>query len=174
MPTLFEIADDLLALVALCDERDGDIDDPDAIAAVEAWFAELEKNQVAKLDGYIGLIRTWEMEEASAKAEAERWAKKAQVRGNRIARLKARLKEYLVATGQDKVTTAAGRTVALQKNGGVLPIGPAGWETTFSLDEYPQFAKKVPDTAAVRAALDNGAKLPFAEFGERGSHVRFR
>jgi len=172
--TLFQISDDLRALADLVNDYEGDIDDPLMASAFDAWFAELEAAQATKLDSYVGLIRQWEMEGAAAKEESERWAMKASVRANRVQRLKARLMDYMTLTGQPKLTTAEGRTIAVQKNGGVLPIIPAGWETSVDLDTYPQFSKRVLDPKAVRDALADGQAVPFAALGERGSHVRIK
>jgi len=172
--TLFQISDDLRALADLVNDYEGDIDDPAVTPAFDAWFAELEAAQATKLDGYVGLIRQWEMEEAASKEEAERWAKRASVRANRVQRLKARLMDYMTLTGQPKLTTAEGRTIAVQNNGGVLPIIPAGWEQNVDLDAYPQFSKRVLDPKAVRDALADGKEVPFAALGDRGSHVRIR
>ena len=60
--TLYNIADDLRALEAILVEAGGDISSPDALAAVEAWEAELETNLGSKIDNYCSLISEIEQE----------------------------------------------------------------------------------------------------------------
>ena len=174
MPTLYAIGEDLLALDALLEERDGDITDPDVAAAIDAWAAELTANLAVKLDSCVGYIRTLEMEEAAAKAEAEQWQHKAASRAKRRDLFKARVKSILEATGQTKVTTATGRVVAVQANGGNPPVIYADPLDPAKVPDEYCIVRRTIDNAAVLAALKEGETLPFAHLGERGSHLRIR
>lgn len=172
MPTLYAIADELLALNGLLDEREGDISDPDVSAAFDAWFDEIAQDQASKLESCVGLLSTWEMEIVAAKSEVDQWAAKVRTREKRRDHFKARLKQFLELTGQPKATTSHGRTLSIRANGGKLPL---------DLDD-PLDPAKVPDSlcrirreidrAAVIAALEAGEDLPFARLLPRGSHLR--
>lgn len=171
--TLYDISSDLMALRELLDESGGELT-PETEPIFDQFFAELTAAQGEKLDGYIGLIRQFEMESATAKAESEQWGKKAQAKWQAVARLKDRLKMFLELTGQQKVQTERGRTVAIQANGGNVPVRLA---FVIDLDTVPDRFKKVKveiDTDAVREALQAGEVLDFASLGERGTHLRIR
>lgn len=66
MRPLYEITDDLRRMLDLADETGGELD-----AAAAEYLATVEAEEAVKLDGYANLIRTLEMEEAAARAEAE-------------------------------------------------------------------------------------------------------
>lgn len=172
--TLFKIEADLLALDALLDECEGEINDPKADAAIQAWFAELQSDICRKLDGYVELVKIWEMEAALAREEAELFAKQAKSRENRVKWFKGRLLNFLQATRQVEVETLKGRTVCVQKNGGKVPIVWTGTVHTDDVEERFIRVTKSIDQDAVRAALEAGEKLAFADLGEVGQHVRIR
>jgi len=172
--TLFNITEDLLTIERLIDEVEGDISAPEVEAAITAWMAEMGGDQAVKCDGYIGLIRKWEMQAAAAKAERDQYAKIAQVRGNRIDALKQRLKEHMERTGQAKIETATGRTIAIQKNGGKAPMVVDPVVDPQAVDARYQRITIDLDNEAVRAALEAGEKLAFASLGERGTSLRIR
>jgi hypothetical protein len=172
--TLWDIGEDLLALERLVEECDGDISDPAVDAAITAWMDEMAKNQAVKCDGYVGLIRKWEMQKSAAVAEAEQYRKIASVRGNRIERLKVRLMEHMQATGQTKIETATGRTIGIQKNGGKVPLVVAPDVDPTQIDSRYQAVSIELDNEAVRKALEGGEKLAFASLGDRGVSLRIR
>ncbi len=172
MKSLYEIGADLLALAEVLDACDGDLSKCET--DVLAWIERAEGEQSEKLDRYIGLIRQLEMESAAAKAEADQWAAKSKTRGNTADFLKARLKAHLEATGQAKAVTATGRVVAIQKNGGALPLKLA---LAIDLATVPTAFVRVTtdlDRDAVRKALEAGDVLDFASLGERGTQLRIR
>lgn len=171
--TLFAIGDDLQALANLMDECEAELG-PEVDAALTAWFNELAGDEAVKLDGYVGLIRTWEMESAAAKAEADQYAMKARTRDNRVARLKERMKEYLDFTGRKKVETATKRTIAIQANGGAVPVEYLTNEPCDVLPPDMVIVTRRPDTDAVRKALAEGSTFPGIVLGTRGTHLRIR
>lgn len=175
--TLFNIGDDLRALAALMSECDDELS-REASEAFDDWFGELSGNEAAKLDGYVGLIKTLEMEAAAAKAEAEQYTMKARSRENRAKWLKERVKGYLEATGRTKVETATKRTIAIQANGGALPVDYTGIggesNATAVLPKEMVIVTRRPDTDAVRKALQDGAEIPGITLGTRGTHLRIR
>lgn len=172
---LYEITDDLLRLNDLLEEIDGDLSRLGEMEpAVTAWLDGLGEEQAAKLDGYVGLIKTLEMEAAAARAEKEQWAAKEKARTCRADYLKAKLKQHLEATGQLKVQTASGRVVTVQKNGGVAPLEiKPGTDPETLPAEYVRTAVEI-DRAKVRAALETGAELAFAELLPRGTSLRVK
>jgi uncharacterized protein (UPF0335 family) len=173
MATLFEIGVELVALMDLLDETGGEIT-PNSQDALDEFFTEVGDQQKDKLQAYASLIRRLETEAATATAEAEQWQKKAQARTNSVKSLKDRLKLYLEMTGQKKVQTSKGYTIAIQANGGKVPLVIAEGTDPASLpDEFKRQRWEIL-TEAVREALESGQKLPFAALGVRGSHVRIR
>lgn len=169
MPALYNLTNDELRLMEALDQAGGEV-----TPELEQWFAEHAAALGAKLDAYVGLIRTFEMQAVQAKAEKEQWVAKERAAANAAERLKARLKAHLEATKQDKVTTATGRVIALQKAGGVAPLE--------IVDEI-NFSKVSPDfktctwsldKAAVREALEAGQEVGFAKLGERQLTLRIR
>jgi hypothetical protein len=172
--TLFSIGEDLIALERIIEDADGDISDPKAAEAVESWFKELARDQGTKVDGYVNLIRKWEGQSAAAKAEAEQYRKRAQVRENRVESLKIRLKQHMEATGQQRIETPTGRTVAIQKNGGKTPMNIAADVDPKKVDPKYQVVTTVINAEAVYTALKAGESLPFAQLLPVGTHLRIR
>ena len=175
--TLFAITADLAALDQLLEERGGDVSDPAVLAAVESWYADLAAEEAAKLDGWCNWVRQLDMEAHAARVESAEYAKRAQAREATLRWAKARMLDHLLATGRTKAVTASGRTVAVQQNGGVLPLECSTFTQDHLANEVdPRFVLTTLaiDTAAVRAAVDAGEQLPFARYGERGFQLRIR
>ena len=175
MSSLYQITDDLIRLNELLEEVEGDMSRLGEMEpAVTAWLERLEQDQGAKLDSYIGLLRTLEMEAAAARAEREQWAAKERSRTARAEYLKARLLRHLEATGQAKVTTASGRVVSVVKNGGVSPLEiKPGTDPAALPGEYVRTVLSI-DKEAVRKALEAGEVLDFAELLPRGTSLRVK
>jgi len=178
--TLWDIGQDLMALHDLLNEVEGDITNPEVAAAVEEFFAQIERDEARKLDGYIAFIKRTEMEVARDKGLADLLkmeladtTRKVQSGENRISYLKDRIKQYLKATGRTKAETESGRILAIQCNGGKFPII---WDEKVPSGENipPQFRKVTLDTDKVYEALTEGAEVPFAKLGVRGDHVRIK
>jgi hypothetical protein len=172
---LYELTADLHRLNDLLEELEGDLSRCGEMEpAVTAWLDALADEQAAKLDGYVGLVRQLQMEATAAKAEEEQWAAKRKAREGRARFLEARLKAHLEATGQPRVATASGRVVSVQKNGGVAPLEIKAGTTPA---DVPAAYHKVTvdfDRAAIRAALEAGEALAFAELLPRGTCLRVK
>lgn len=180
MPTLFQIADDYLALNALLEELELQPDPARAEGelnpALEALFAEIAGNQGAKLDGYVNLIRAIEGDAAVMESEAAEYKAKGEARRNRVKLLKERLHAYLIRTNQTKVQTEKGRIITVQNNGGHPGVDYDLLDQD-DIAELPERFKEVRvtvDTAAVKTALDAGEKLDFARLKDRGTHLRIK
>lgn len=168
---VYEIGADLEALADLMNEApDGELS-PEAAAAVEAWFAEVQADQANKLDGYVWMIRWFEADESVAKATADQFQRKAKAAGNKADRLKARLLGFLSATGQAKARTASGWEVRVQANG-TTPVVIDPDADPASLPERFRLVRVEVSKAAVAKALAAGEELAFARWGEKGHHLR--
>lgn len=120
--SLWNIGQDMEALDALLDQVDGDISDPQAQAAVEQWMGELQHDTAAKVGRYIALLEKWDGEAVAARAVSDRYQQARKTRENRIAAMKRRLQQWMEQFGMKRIDTPAGRSVAIQKNGGVAPL----------------------------------------------------
>lgn len=173
--TLYAITDDLIRLNDLLDEIEGDLSRLGEMEpAVTAWLDAVAGEEAAKFDGYIGLFKEHDARAAAAKAEEEQWAAKRKAHEGRAAYLKLRLLRHLEATGQQKVTTASGRVVSVQRNGGVQPLEiKAGTDVESLPGEYVRVVKEI-NKVAVRQALEAGEVLCFAELLPRGVSLRVK
>lgn len=175
MRPLYAITAEMQRLNDLLDEAEGDFSRlGEREEAVSLLLSELEADQGVKLDNVLDLARQLEMEATAAKAEAEQWQAKAKARANRADYLLGIVKKHLEATGQRKVQTATGRTVAVVANGGKPPVVYAEAIDPAAVPEEFVRVKKEIDTQRVQLFLESGGSLPFAKLGERGSHLRVR
>jgi len=91
-----------------------------------------------------------------------------------VKRLKNRLKDYLEFTGRTKAHTETGRTITVQANGGALPvITPPDIDIRGVPEQFVKVIRSL-DLDAVREELKSGAELPFAQLGQRGTHLRIK
>ena len=120
-----------------------------------------------KSEGYLALINRLDMELDACKKHRDEWINRTKVRENAIKRLKERLATGMVMMGKSEIK-AGDNTIKLQKNGGKLPL-------IYKADTPKEFLKTTitfeNDNDKIRKALDEGQKLDFVEYGERGSHI---
>lgn len=193
--TLWEIGDDLEALHDLLAEVGGDVSEEEAEAAIDAWLSEVAGAEAAKLDRYGALIRTIEARAEIQESEAKRLTERANANRNHVKRLKDRLLAHMDRTGRKKIEGNLYAFTAAN-NGGATPVqidegvDPMQVEPRFrvakltlacptdeTLEALESQCRKLEveiDRAAVREALDAGEALPWAQYGERGRHVRMR
>lgn len=171
--TLFTISDDLLALDSLLDDVGGDVSDPQVEAAVSAWFLELQYDEGRKLDGWIGYIKTIEMEAAKAREVAAEFAAKAKSRESRAEWMRERIKHHIEHTGRTKVTTAGGYVLAVQANGGKPPLVIDATSPADVPDVYCVTSRQI-DRDKVREALERGDAVSFARLLVKGTHLRIK
>ena len=174
--TLLDIGDDLRALDALIEESGGELSTPEVEAAFVALFEQLVLEEGTKLDGCVNYLRRLESEVSLARAEAEQYQTHARIRENRIARFKAFLMEYLNRSGRTKVTTATGRTVAVQANGGKPPVRLVEAIDPASVPDHLVQVKRVLDMEAIRRGLEEAdpEAKKIAMLDARGFHLRVR
>ena len=173
---LFDMIPEHRALLDLIEEVPGGELNPEAEAALEAFFAEIGEAEAPKLDSYAYVIRTLESQAAVAQAEADQYLSKKKTAENAVKRLKDRVKLYLEVTGRTKATTTTGRTFAIQANGGVAPLDLSDRVKSQpeTLPSQFQRLKVEADTAAIRKALEDGEVLDFATILPRGNHLRIK
>ena len=168
--TLLDITDDLHALWALIEEREGDITGIEQ--AIDGWLAEIDGDLAGKLDNYAALITHMEHLSEGRKEQAQRLSKRAKTDENAAAYLRHRLKFALEARGKLKLDTPRFR-LSIQRNGGAAPVIIPDLQAL-----PPQFVKQeivyVPDREAIRKALESGQQVPGATLGERGTRVSIR
>jgi len=175
MPTLLQIAEEIMALHNLLTECGGELTDEQAEEAIDGWFAETNASLEKKVDSCCWLIREFE-----GRAEIREQAAKAlmAIAGtdtNEAKRLKARLKFYLELCGVSKLETPHFK-VGIQANGGALPlVVPPAWEAEPA--SAPEAFHKVEirlNTTAIREAIRNDEETHGAYLAERGTHLRIR
>lgn len=170
MATLYAIRDDLEALAALLYEVGGDVSEDEAAAAIDGWLRETDEALRSKLDRYAALIRETESAASTRRAEADRLDALAKADEETVKRLKARLQWFLEDQELDRYETSRFK-ITLAVNGGHLPV-----RVSLPPEHLPQQFQRVTvaaDIDAIRTALQQGP-LDFAEFGERGHHLRIR
>jgi len=173
MKPLFAITSEFQALDAILEECQGDVTDPRAEDAVNAWVQELQADESAKLDGYVAYINKLTMESERARLMAAQYAEAAKTRERRVEWLKSRMIEHMTTTGRKSIETESGYTISVQANGGSVPLILEPVDLT-QIDSAFTMTKIELDKEKVREWLADGLSLPFAKLGERGKHLRIR
>lgn len=168
--SLFSLTEDQRALIDLLTEVDGDVTDESASKAVDAWMAELRTGIDDKFDAYAQVIRKLELDASVAKAERDRYAMLCQVRENAAARMKERLKLFLVDIGAPKRETQHFK-FSVQANGGKQPMTIVD---QLKIPEEFGEMKWVVNNTKVYDALAAGKEVPGAALEARGSHLRIK
>lgn len=181
---LFEITADMMRINDLLAEWEAtrigegyDAAETEVNQAVQLFLADLATAEAEKLDGYVYLIKTLEIEAQAAKAEADMFKAKQLARESRVRFLKGVMKGHLEKTGRASTKTARGYVIGVRKNGGKAPLH-------INEDLYSAYDEMIPeklvkirkefDTDGIRAALETGEELPpgLAWLGEHGTHLR--
>jgi hypothetical protein len=171
--TIYDISADLAALETILHENGGDLSDPKAEAAIAEWERELESDLTGKVDRYCSLIAELEARSAMRQAEADRLADLAKADDKSAQGLRERLRFIWETRNLPKIETARFR-VALTRNGGKAPL-----DLRVGPEELPEWAieRKTVVTAnkdAIRARLEAGENLPFANLMERGTRISIK
>ena len=164
MSNLYELTADVLTLQDMLEQP---LDDEQILLdTLEAVQGEYED----KLEAYCKVIKNLETDAEAFKMEAQRLTDKRRVLENNIARLKRAMFDSMKATGTAKVKGQL-FTVAIQKNGGKLPV-----VVTADVSALPEDCVKVvksPDLEAISKLIDSG-NTEYAHYGERGESLRIR
>ena len=175
--TLFQIGDELRAILELVDETGGELP-----PTLEQWFAEISQDEAVKIDSYYGLCKSLETEATVATAEAEQFQAKAKARTNAVKGLKDRMKLYLELQGRKEAVGTSGRKAAIQANGGKLALTQTLAANPNDMtakevevcDERFFLTKYVLNTEELRNALESGEVCSTAKLEPRGTHLRWR
>ena len=166
---LYEITGELLALQELLENP---LDDEDVLKdTLEAVQGEYE----FKLESYCKVIKNLEADIVGIKAEVDRLSDKRKVLENNIDRLKKAMFESMKATNTPKVKGQL-FTVAIQKNGGVIPINydKNDKNITANLPDHLVNIVKTPNLEAIRELLEAGKVVDGFTLGERGESIRIK
>lgn len=166
---LYEITGELLALQELLENP---LDDEDVLKdTLEAVQGEYE----FKLESYCKVIKNLEADIVGIKAEVDRLSGKRKVLENNIDRLKKAMFESMKATNTPKVKGQL-FTVAIQKNGGVIPINydKNDKNITANLPDHLVNILKTPNLEAIRELLEAGKVVDGFTLGERGESIRIK
>ena len=160
-PSLFELAADCSALM------DFGYTEEDR----EAFMDTLEPIVEAideKSDGYCAVISRFNGQVEMIKVEIERLTARKQTIENSVKRMKDALLYAMNATGRTEIRTDT-HTIKIAGNGGKQPLEITG--------EVPDSFTRItvePDREKIRAALEEGKELDFAELKPRGVHLSIR
>ena len=169
MSSLYEVTGNILTLQELLENP---LDDEDVLKdTLEAVQGEYE----FKLESYCKVIKNLEADIVGIKAEVDRLSGKRKVLENNIDRLKKAMFESMKATNTPKVKGQL-FTVAIQKNGGVIPINydKNDKNITANLPDHLVNIVKTPNLEAIRELLEAGKVVDGFTLGERGESLRIK
>ncbi len=174
MATLNEIGEDMNALYEILSDVSGDVSEADAEAAIDAWLAENEGALKSKLEGYRAVYRALEKSAEFRREEAAIRQQAAERDEANMKRMKDRLQTFFAAHGLKRVDLPSGGCFNVCGNGGLQPI-----EIRVEPDALPvayriETVVRKADTDAIRAAIEAGEALDFAELLPRGTHLRIK
>ncbi len=163
---LYELTSDLITLQELLEES---VDDQLLQDTLEAVQGEYD----VKMESYAKVIKNLEADMDALKTEAKRLTDKRKVLENNIDRLKKAMFDSMKAVGKSK---AGGQlfTVAIQKNGGKVPVIMAEDADLSILPDQLVKVVESPDLEAIRELLEAGKVVEGFTLGERGESLRIR
>ena len=145
---------------------DPEVDEQVVEDTLEGIMGEIE----VKAQGFVSIIDRLDMEMDACKRHKDEWAAAEKVRKNRKAKFVDIIKTTMVMLGITEIQ-AGDVTLKLQNAGGQLPL---------TIDEnatIPERFTKITienDNELIRKALNDGEKLDFAHFGERGKILKIK
>lgn len=164
MSRLYELTSDLLVLQEMLENP---LDDEQVLKdTLEAVQGEYE----GKLEAYCKVIKNLEADRDAKKSEAKRLTDSAKTLDNNIERLKKAMFDSMKTTNTPKVKGQL-FTVAIQKNGGKLPV-IVDVDTSELPDELVKIVES-PDLEAIGKLLESG-NCKYAHYGERGESLRIK
>lgn len=166
MSSLYEVTGNILALQEMLEES---VDDQCLLDTMEAVQGEYE----IKLESYCKVIKNLEADAEALKNEAKRLTDKRKVLENNVDRLKKAMFESMKATGTDKVKGQI-FSVAIQRNGGKLPVVVADNVDLSKLPDELVKVVKSPDLDSIREWLETGNAVEGFTLGERGQSLRIK
>lgn len=166
MSRLYEITGDILTLQEMLEDS---VEDEVLTDTLEAVQGEYE----IKLEAYCKVIKNLEADMEALKNEAKRLTDKRKVLENNVDRLKKAMFDSMKATNTPKVKGQI-FTVAIQKNGGKLPVIMADGTTMDHLPDQLVVVTEKPNLEAIRELLEAGLTVEGFTLGERGESLRIK
>ena len=168
MSRLYEITGDILTLQEMLEDS---VEDEVLTDTLEAVQGEYE----IKLEAYCKVIKNLEADMEALKNETKRLTDKRKVLENNVDRLKKAMFDSMKATNTPKVKGQL-FTVAIQKNGGVIPINydKNDKNITANLPDHLVNIVKTPNLEAIRELLEAGKVVDGFTLGERGESIRIK
>ena len=164
---LFELTEDYLKLLQLAEDPETD---PEALAdTMEGIEGALED----KLDSYAYVLSSLDGDINTVDTEIKRLQDIKKSLVNNKDSIKKNMYSSMVALDMRKIKTAK-HQFTIAKNGGKLPVVIYDGITPEFVPEEYRVTKYDFDKDAIRAALENGDFIPFAELGERGESLRIK
>lgn len=165
---LYELTSDLLVLQEMLEDS---VDDQCLLDTLEGVQGDYE----IKLESYCKVIKNLEADMDALKAESERLTAKRKVLENNVERLKKAMFDSMKATNTPKVKGQL-FTVAIQKNGGVIPINYDKNDKNITANLPDQLVNIVetPNLEAIRELLEAGKVVDGFTLGERGESLRIK
>ena len=166
MSRLYEITNDILALQEMLEDN---VDEQVLTDTLEAVQGEYE----FKLESYCKVIKNLEADIEALKNEAKRLTDKRKTLENNVERLKRAMFDSMKLTGTDKVKGQI-FTVAIQRNGGKLPVIVADNVDTTKLPDNLVVVTRTPSLDSIRELLEAGKVVDGFTLGERGQSLRIK
>ena len=166
MSKLYEITGDLLTLQEMLEEDATDEALADTLEAVQGEYE-------IKLENYCKVIKNLEADVDALKNEADRLTAKKKLLENNIDRIKKAMFDSMKATKIDKVKGTL-FTVAIQRNGGKIPVNVAPDVDTSKLPDQLVIISEKPNLDAIRELLEAGKSVEGFTLGERGESLRIK
>lgn len=164
---LFELTEDYLKLLQLAEDPETD---PEALAdTMEGIEGALED----KLDAYAYVVSQLDGDIATIDTEIKRLQELKKSLSNNKDRVKKNMYASMIALDVRKIKTAK-HQFTIAKNGGKLPVVIYDDVIPEDVPDEYRITKYDFDKDAIRAALENGDFIPFAELGERGESLRIK
>lgn len=164
--SLFDITTEMTAIIQHSPE-DGEIS-----PQLDQWFTQLGEMEAAKLDEYYKAIEVLQGQVRMAEEQVNLYSRKIKEKLGKIVSMKERLKNHFEATGRTIITTAEGRDIRLQKNGGMQKLEIDN-VADLPLSMTRTVSETVANTALIRAAIEKGEEVPGAKLLPRGTSIRF-
>ena len=163
MSTLYELKEEYKRIAEMLYEEE--IDEQCILDTLESIEGEIED----KADNYAKIIKEMKADSEAIKIEKKRLEERQRSFDNRILFLKNNLEQMMKETGKTKFKTSL-FSFSIQKNGGLAPL----WVDEDYSNIPQKYLKIEPDNTKIRQALDNGEKISFARYEERGESLRIR
>lgn len=166
MASLYELTGNILEFQTMIEENELP---PDVIAdTMESLEGEFDE----KLESYCKVIKNLESDMNGLDSEIKRLTERKKSYKQNIDNMKSAMFEAMKAAGIPKVKGQI-FTVAIQKNGGKIPVILDVQDTSELPDEFVRI-KEEADVEALRTYIEKHGTCKYAHYGERGESLRIK